>query len=77
MLGEVDDEDLESWGIEKEQLEGRSHMVELAFRSELEVTASALCAAYFCKICDGITFDDDDELTVNSSNCDEWLNNYI
>ena len=77
MLDEVDDEDLDDWGIEKEQLDGRDFMLDLAFYTELDVVASALCAAYFCKTCDGITFDDDEELTINAQNCDEWLVNYI
>lgn len=77
ILEKLDDDDLESLDVGTEELEGRDFVLDLAFRTELDLTASALCAVYFCKKCDGITFDDNEELTVNSTNCDDWLNNYI
>jgi hypothetical protein len=77
MLGEIDNDDLEDWGIGKEQLKGRDYMLELAFYTEEDIAASAICAAFFCKTCDGITFDDDGDLSVGSSNYKEWIKNYI
>lgn len=75
--GEVDDEDLEDWEVDKDSLEGRDFMVDLAFSTELDVKASAITAAILCKMCDGLTFDDDEELTINAGNCMDWANNIL
>ncbi|MEI4550390.1 hypothetical protein [Pseudoalteromonas spongiae] len=77
MLDEIDDEDLEDWGVDKDQLDGRDYMVDLTFRTEMDLAASAICASFFCKTCDGLTFDDDEELTINSSNCSQWASTML
>ena len=77
MLGEVEDDDLEDWGVKKSSLEGRELVIDLAYYTELDLSASAICAAYFIDLCDGVTFGDEDELSVNRSNADEWLKNYL
>lgn len=71
-LNEVDDEDLESWEIDKTKLEGRDLVVELSFYEELDVAAAILCLAVLCYECDGLTFDNDEELTINADNCMKW-----
>lgn len=76
-LGEIEDEDLESWDVEKKLLKGRDYVLMLDFRTEEELAASVLCAAYFCKNFEGITFDDDEELTVSADNCEAWLESYL
>ncbi len=75
--GEVDDDDLEGWEVDKASLEGRDFMFDLAFRTELDVKASAITAAVLCKMCDGLTFDDDEELTINAENCMAWADRLL
>ena len=77
MLGEVEDEDLENWDIQKDTLEGRETVIELAYYSEHDLSASALCAAYFIELCDGVTFGDEDTLSVNKNNAEEWVKDYL
>ncbi len=77
LLMETDDEDLEDWEVDRSQLDGRDYTLELCFRTDPELTATALCVAHLCKRCDGLTFADDDELSINADNCDIWLENYL
>lgn len=76
-ISEVDDEDLDNWDVDKLTLEGRDYCIELAFYDELDIVAAALCAVELCLQCDGITFDDEEELTINKSNCEAWARNLV
>jgi hypothetical protein len=68
----IDDEDLESWDISKSQLEKRDLMIELSYYTEEDLAAAAIFTSFICQYCDGITFDDNDELTITSTHAQAW-----
>jgi hypothetical protein len=76
-VGQVEDEDLENWDVDRQELEECDYVVELCFYTEMDVLAATLCASALCKACDGLTFDNDEELSINSSNCEVWANRVI
>ena len=61
----------------KDILDGRDYRIDFTFRSEDEVYASAIGLAVLCKMSDALALDDDEELTVNASNADEWVEEFI
>jgi len=72
-IEEVDDELLEEWEINKEEICGRNRCLTFSTRSGFtDLISSALVSTAFCKISDGLAFDDNEELTINSSNCIEY-----
>lgn len=71
-IGEVDDDDLEAWDVERSQLEGRDVMIELCYHTEKDLIAAVLFISFICESCDGITFDEDDELTITAANSKQW-----
>lgn len=77
MVDEIDTDDLDDWGVSLDELDGRDLVVDLAYRTEMDIAATAICASFFCERCDGLTFDDDEELLINSSNCSAWSNKLL
>lgn len=71
-IDQVDDDDLEAWGVERNQMEGRDLMMELCYYTEKDLVASVLFVSFICESCDGITFDENDELTVTAANSKQW-----
>lgn len=77
-IEEVDDELLDEWEITKEEISDRNMYLTFATRSGFtDLISSALISSAFCKISDGLSFDDDEELTINSSNCIEYGQNIV
>ncbi len=77
-IEEVDDELLDEWEIRKEEISGRNMYLTFATRSGFtDLISSALTSSVFCKLSDGLSFDDDEELTINSSNCIEYGQNIV
>jgi|GEM_PF-2430838 hypothetical protein len=71
-IGEVDDDDLDAWDVERSQLEDRDVMMELCYYTEQDLVAAVLFISFICESCDGITFDENDELTVTAANSKQW-----
>ncbi|MFP3976790.1 hypothetical protein [Marinobacter sp. KMM 10035] len=71
-IEEVDDDDLEAWDVERSQLEGRDLMMELCYYTEMDLAAAVLFISFICESCNGITFDENDELTVTAANSKQW-----
>lgn len=71
-MEEVDNDDLDDWGVEPSQLEGRDMVMELSYHTENDLVASVLFIDFICRFCGGITFDENDELTVTESNSERW-----
>lgn len=71
-MDEVDDDDLDAWGVERGQLDGRDMMMELCYYTESDLIASVMFIDFICRSCGGITFDGNDELTVTGSNLMQW-----
>lgn len=71
-MGEVDDDDLDAWGVERSQLDGRDMMMELCYYTESDLIASVMFIDFICRSCGGITFDENDELTVTGSHLMQW-----
>lgn len=71
-IGEVDDDDLDAWDVQRSQLDGRDVMMELCYYTEKDLIAAIWFISFICESCDGITFDDNDELTVTAANSKQW-----
>jgi hypothetical protein len=56
----------------EEMLGDRDYIIDFVYRTEADVFASMISICVLCKMSDAISFDDDDELTINAQTCDEW-----
>lgn len=71
-MAPVDLEDLEAWDVAIEQLGGRKLMMELCYYSEHDLVVAVSFIDVICQRYDGITFDENDELTVTAKNSGSW-----
>jgi len=71
-IGKLEPEDLEDWELDEQDLSGRDYVIELAFRSELDVEATVIFIVALCKLSDASSFNEDGELKVNAENCIQW-----
>lgn len=66
-------EDFENF---KEILGDRDYRIDFTFRTEEDIFASMISICLLCKISDAIAFDDDEELNINLTNCQEWVESF-
>jgi len=72
---EIDEDikaDLEDWEVNLDDLGDRDYLIDLVFREEIDVDACVICIVALCKLSDAISFDEDEELNVNSETCIKW-----
>lgn len=71
-IGKLEKEDIESFEIEEELVKGKTHYVEMAFRDEDEYRVAAVLSSIFCKLCNGIAFDENYHLRITPKNAVRW-----
>lgn len=73
-IDDVDDDDLEAWEVDRSELEGRDVMIELCYSTDQDLVATVLFISFICESCNGITFNEHDELAITSANAKRWKN---
>jgi len=77
-IDDVNEELLEDWELSAEELSGRDICITFTTRSDYtDLISSALSSSMLCHIADGLTFDDEEELTINAHNCIDFGHNIV
>jgi len=68
----LEESDIDDFEVDKNILKNKTHYVELTYRDQYEYKCAIALSAIFCKHCNGITFNENNELKIISKNSVKW-----
>jgi len=72
-IDKIEDDALTDFDIKRSDLKQQTHLIELTYRDINEYNLAVIFASVLCKLANGLTFDENNNPRINSTNYKQWI----